>query len=142
MLAQRIVTERHLAAVAAKVREAQRWPVESVLTHYDNRLDNIVVEADEITVLDWDLSHAGIGIQQELIKLFETGPMSMENPRVAAFLRGYGLSEPECVEAIEAGTLMLVLDGLTMSYGWADQPDRLDGIRAWLRTVERISGAW
>ena len=53
LLAQGIVTEHDLAAVAAKVREAQEWPVRSVLTHYDNRLDNLVVDADRITVLDW-----------------------------------------------------------------------------------------
>ncbi|GAA5027825.1 phosphotransferase [Actinopolymorpha pittospori] len=142
LLAQRIVTEADLAAVASKVREAQEWPVRSVLTHYDNRLDNLVVDADEITVLDWGLSLAGTGIHQELIKLFESGPMSMKNPRVAAFFHGYGLSDAECVEAIGRGKLMLVLDGLAMSYGWADQPDRLEGIRAWLRTVQRISSAW
>ncbi len=141
-LAQDIVTERDLAAVASKVREAQEWPVRSVLTHYDNLLNNLVVDAGRITVLDWGLSLAGIGIQQELIKLFQTEPTSMESPRVAAFLRSYGLSEPECVEAIEGGKLMLVLDGLAMSYGWADDPDRLDGIRAWLRTVKRICGTW
>jgi aminoglycoside phosphotransferase len=141
-LAQGIVTERDLAAVASKVREAQDWPVRSVLTHYDNRLDNLVVDAGRITVLDWGLSLAGIGIRHELVKLFETEPTSMESPRVAAFLRGYGLSERECVEAIEGGKLMLVLDGLAMSYGWAEDPDRLDGIRAWLRTVKRICGDW
>ena len=62
-----------------------------------------------------------------MIKLFETEPTSMQSPRVAAFLHSYGLSDSECVEAIEGGKLMLVLDGLGMSYGWVDQPDRLDG---------------
>ena len=37
---------------------------------------------------------------------------------------------------------MLVLDGLAMSYGWADDLDRLEGIRAWLRTVKRICDSW
>jgi Phosphotransferase enzyme family len=142
-LAQGIVDEHDLATVAAKVREAQSWPVTSVLTHYDNRLDNLVIDAGgNITMLDWGLSLAGIGISQELIKLFETEETSMESPRVAAFLHGYGLSYPESVEAIEAGKLMLVLDGLGMSYGWADVPERLDGIRAWLRTVKRLCTAW
>jgi len=142
-LAQGIVTERDLAVVESKVREAQEWPVRSVLTHYDNRLDNLVVDdADRITVLDWGLSLAGIGIQQELIKLFETEPFSMKSPIVAAFLHGYGLSEPECVQAIEGGKLMLVLDGLAMSHGWADQPDLLEGIRAWLHTVKNICSGW
>jgi hypothetical protein len=142
LLAQRIVTEADLAAVAEKVLEAQEWPVRSVLTHYDNRLDNLVVDRDGITLLDWGLSLAGIGIAQELIKVFEVAPVSMKDPRVAAFLHGYGLSEPECLEAIEGGKLMLVLDGLAMSYGWADQPDLLHGIRAWLHTVKRICGTW
>ncbi|SDS34000.1 Phosphotransferase enzyme family protein [Actinopolymorpha singaporensis] len=159
-LAQGIVTEGDLALVAAKVREAQEWPVASVLTHYDNRLDNLVVDsggaadtdkpdgpdgpdgAGRITVLDWGLSLAGIGIAQELIKLFETEPTSVESPRVAAFLRGYGLSLAEAVEAVERGKLMLVMDGLGMSYGWADDPDRLGGIRAWLRTVSRLCREW
>ena len=142
LLAQKIVTESDLATVAAKVREAQEWPVRSVLTHYDNRLDNLVVDADRITVLDWGLSLAGIGIQQELIKLFETEPTSMQSPRVAAFLHSYGLSHSECVDAIEGGKLMLVLDGLGMSYGWADRPDRLNGVRGWLQTVKGICASW
>ena len=144
-LAQGIVTEKHLARVAARVREAQEWPVTSVLTHYDNRLENLVVEAagaGRVTVLDWGLSLAGIGIAQELIKLFQTEPTSVESPRVAAFLRGYGLSYAEAVKAVEDGKLMLVLDGLGMSYGWAGDPDRLDGIRAWLRTVSRLCREW
>lgn len=141
-LAQGIVTERDLAVVESKVREAQEWPVRSVLTHYDNRLDNLVVDDAGITVLDWGLSLAGIGIHQELIKLFETEPPSLESPRVAAFLRGYGLSEPESVEAIEGGKLMLVLDGLAMSYAWANDPHLLGGIRGWLQTIRRICRAW
>src|SRR5262245_9124238 len=62
LLGQRIVSEDDLATVVTMVREAQAWPVDSVLTHYDNRLDNLVVDADTVTVLDWDLSCAGIGI--------------------------------------------------------------------------------
>lgn len=142
LLAQEIVTERDFATVASKVREARGWPVKSVLTHYDNRAENLVVGADGITMLDWGLSLAGIGISQELIKLFESEPTSITSPRVAAFLHGYGLTRPESLEAIEQGKLMLVLDGLGMSYGWADVLDRLEGIRAWLRTVKRNSSAW
>ncbi|HZC26721.1 MAG TPA: phosphotransferase [Actinopolymorphaceae bacterium] len=142
LLSQGIVTERDFETLESKVREAQEWPVRSALTHYDNRLDNLVVDAGQITVLDWGLSLAGIGTRQELIKLFETGLMSMENPRVAAFLHGYGLSEPACVEAIEGAKLMLVLDGVAMSYGWAERPERLGGVEAWLRTVKRICGTW
>lgn len=142
LLAQGIVTEHDLAVVEAKLRDAQKWPVTSVLTHYDNRLANLVVDADRITVLDWGLSLAGIGIAHELVKLFETEPASMESPRVAAFLHGYGLSERECIAAIEDAKLMLVLDGLAMSYGWVNDPDRLGGLRAWLSTVKRISSAW
>ncbi len=66
----------------------------------------------------------------------------MASPRVAAFLHHYGLSDSECLEAIEGGKLMPVLDGLAMSRGWAGQPDRLDGIRAWLRTVKNICTEW
>ena len=142
LLAQGIVTERDVAVVESKVREAQEWPVRSVLTHYDNRLANLVVDADGITVLDWGLSLAGIGIQQELIKIFESEPASMESPRVAAFLRAYGLSERECLAAIEDAKLMLVLDGLAMSYGWVSDPDRLGGVRAWLSTVKKFASAW
>ena len=142
LLAQDIVSERDFAALASRVCEAQRWPVTSVLTHYDNRAENLVVEAGEITVLDWGLSLAGIGISQELIKLFETEPTSMESPRVAAFLHGYGLSHSEGLEAIDKGKLMLVLEGLGMSYGWADNDDRLEGIRSWLKTVKRYCSAW
>jgi hypothetical protein len=35
-----------------------------------------------------------------------------------------------------------VLEGLGMSYGWADHADHLDGIRAWLRTIKRSCDAW
>lgn len=142
LLAQGIVTERDLEKVAVKVREAQAWPVRSVLTHYDNRFDNVVVDDIGVTLLDWGLSLAGIGIQQELIKVFEVAPTSTDDPRVAAFLRGYGLSDREGREAVEGGKLMLVLDGIAMSYGWADNPDLLDGIRLWLRTVQRIADTW
>jgi hypothetical protein len=117
LLAQRNVTERDLSTLAAKVLHARGWPVRSVLTHYDNRLDNLIVDHGAITVLDRGLSPAGTGIAQEVIKLFESGPMSMQNPRVAAFLRGYGLTDRECERAIGDGQLMLVLDGLAMSYG-------------------------
>lgn len=142
LLGQGVVTERDLASVVAKVREAQSWPVCSVLTHYDNRLDNLVVDRETVTVLDWDLSCAGIGIAQEMIKLFESGAMSMSNPRVAAFLHGYGLSDGECQKAIDDGKFMLVLDGLAMSRGWAEQPHRHDAVRGWLRTVKTISSTW
>lgn len=142
LLAQDILTEGDFARLVSKVRAAQGWSVRSVLTHYDNRLDNIVVDAGEITVLDWGLSLAGIGIHQELIKLFETEPMSMTSARVAAFLHSYGLSDSECVEAIEGATLMLVLDGIAMSCGWVGNPDRLGGIRGWLSTVKRICSGW
>lgn len=66
----------------------------------------------------------------------------MTSPRVAAFLRGYGLSDAKCANAIEGAKLMLVLDGIAMSYGWVDDPGRLAGIRAWLHTVKRICSAW
>jgi hypothetical protein len=142
LLDQRILSERDLTTVESKVREARDWPVGSALTHYDNRLDNLVVDAGRITVLDWGLSLAGIGIRQELIKLFETEPTSMESPRVAAFLAGYGLSHSEGVAAVQDAKLMLVLDGIAMSYGWVGDPDRLGGIRGWLHTVKKICQEW
>lgn len=142
ILAQRIVTERDLAAVEAKVREARTWPAKSVLTHYDNRMDNVVADGDAITMLDWGLALAGIGVEQELIKLFEVAPTDATDPRVAAFLDGYGLTHDEAKHAVEGGKLMLVLDGLGMSYGWAAQPDMLGGIRGWLQTIKRLSSAW
>lgn len=39
-----------------------------------------------VTMLDWDVSCAGIGIRQEMIKLFGSRLASMANPRMAAFL--------------------------------------------------------
>ena len=68
--------------------------------------------------------------------------MSMENPRVAAFLQGYGLAVEECSAATEGGKLMLVLDGLVMSYGWANDPTRLQSIRGWLRSIKNICDEW
>ncbi len=38
-----------------------------------------------------------------------------------AFLEGYGLVEAERPAAIERVTLMLVLDGLIMSFRWAQE---------------------
>lgn len=124
LLSQHIVTEHDLATVAASVQGAASWTVDSVLTHYDNRVNNLVINNDTVTVLDRDLSCAGIGIPQELIKLFESGPANMDNPRVAAFLHSYGLSDAEADEAIDGAKLMLVMDGLATSHGWADQPYR------------------
>jgi hypothetical protein len=95
-----------------------------------------------LSLLDWGLAFAGIGIRQELIKLFEVAPTSADDPRVAAFLRGYGLLDSEGREGVEGGKLMLLLDGIAMCYGWADNPDRLDGIRNWLCTVKRIADVW
>lgn len=142
LLSQDIVTERDLGTVAAKVRDATSWMVSSVLTHYDNRVANLVISDAAVTLLDWDLSCAGIGIYQELIKLFQTGPASMANPRVAAFLHGYGLSDAEARDAIDGGNVMLVMDGLAMSHGWADQTHRQGAVRGWLQTVKMISGTW
>lgn len=142
LLSQHVVTERDLATVAARVQGAASWSVDSVLTHYDNRLDNLVINDGAVTMLDWDLSCAGIGLPQEMTKLFESGPASMDNPRVAAFLHGYGLSDAEAEGAIDRGKLMLVMDGLAMSHGWADQPQRLGAVRGWLQTVRNISSSW
>lgn len=64
------------------------------------RADNLVVDSSGITIFDWGLL-AGIGISQELIKLFETQTNVDGEPRVAGFLYGYGLLHTECEEAIE-----------------------------------------
>lgn len=142
LLSQHIVTEHDLATVATTVQGAASWTVDSVLTHYDNRVNNLVITNDTVTVLDWDLSCAGIGLPQEMIKLFESGPASMDNPRVAAFLHGYGLSDAEAQKAIDSGRLMLVMDGLAMAHGWADQPQRRGAVRGWLQTIKSISSTW
>ncbi|MBM7783411.1 phosphotransferase family protein [Tenggerimyces flavus] len=142
LLAQDLVDERDLGRVEARVRAARTWPVRPQLTHYDNRLDNVMVDGDRITVLDWGLAFSGIGIAQELIKIFETAPTTIQDSRVAAFLDGYGLTRNEALDAIEAGKLMLVLDGLAMASGWAYRPDRLGGVRGWLSTVQRLSADW
>jgi hypothetical protein len=141
-LAQGIITQRELDKIAGQLHAAKAWPVQSVLVHYDNRLDNLMVNGAQISLLDWGLAFAGIGVAQELIKLFETAPLSMENPWVAAFLHGYGLAGDACTDAIEGGKLMLNLDGLAMSYGWASDPDRIGGIRSWLHTIKRICDEW
>lgn len=142
LLAQDLVDEADLGRVEARIREAQTWPVRPRLTHYDNRLDNVMVDGDRITVLDWGLAFSGIGIAQELIKIFETAPTSIEDSRVAAFLDGYGLTRAEGIEAIEDGKLMLVLDGIAMASGWAGRADRLGGVRGWLTTTKHLSAEW
>lgn len=142
LLAQDLATERDLARVEARVREARTWPVRPRLTHYDNRLDNVMVDGDRIAVLDWGLAFSGIGITQELIKIFESAPTTLDDARVAAFLSGYGLTRNEALDAVEGGKLMLVLDGLAMASGWAGRPDRLGGVRGWLSTVKRLSAEW
>jgi hypothetical protein len=141
-LAQEIISERELDKIAAKLDEAKAWQVYSVLTHYDNRLDNLMVNGKNVMLLDWGLAYAGIGIRQELIKLFEVAPTSLADPNVAAFLRGYGLVLEQWEEVLEGAKLMLILDGLSMSYGWADDPGRIEGIRAWLRTIKNICDEW
>lgn len=141
-LAQEIIGARELDKIAAKLNEAKGWQVDSVLTHYDNRLDNLIVNGEAVMLLDWGLAYAGIGIRQELIKMFEIAPTSLADPYVAAFLRGYGLALEQWDEVLEGAKLMLILDGLSMSYGWADDPDRIGGIRGWLRTIKNICDEW
>jgi hypothetical protein len=141
-LEQGLISGTELDKIAAKLNASKGWTVQSVLTHYDNRLDNLILDGEEVTLVDWGLAYAGVGIRQELIKLFETEPYSMENPRVAAFLHGYGLPADECAAAIEGGKLMLALDGLVMSYGWAKDSAGLPGIRGWLRTIMKICDEW
>ena len=50
------------------------------------------------------------------------------------------LADEKWAETIERGTLMLVLDGLAMSYAWAgsDDPAHLGGIRGWLQSIKNI----
>jgi hypothetical protein len=39
-------------------------------------------------------------------------------------------------------TLMLVLDGLAMSYAWADDTALVGGIRSWQQSIRTICDAW
>jgi hypothetical protein len=64
------------------------------------------------------------------------------DPRVATFLQGYGLDLAQVDEVMEGAKLMLILDGLIMSYGWASDPGRVEGIRAWLETIKGICDEW
>ena len=115
-----------------------------MLTHYDNRLANLIVDGADVTLVDWGLAYAGIGLPQELIKVTEAPPVSHGTSPMSAFLEGYGLAESEHAEAIRRGTLMLVLDGLAMSYSWASAhaPAYLRGIRRWLSSIKRICDSW
>lgn len=160
-LAQAIVTEADLAKVAARLEAAKRWDVQPVLVHYDNRLANLIIdtkgngEADgeTMTLVDWGLAYAGIGLPQELIKVTEAPPASPPHDPMAAFLQGYGVPTSEWAEMTDRGTLMLVLDGLAMSYAWAldlatghavpsSRHGSLTGIRGWLQSIHRICAAW
>jgi hypothetical protein len=142
LLDQGIIGWAELEKVAAQLQTARDWPVQSVLVHYDNRLDNLLVDGERVTLLDWGLAVAGVGIEQELIKLFEVASTSTDDPLLAAFLDGYGLPGAAWETAIAGGKLMLVLDGLAMSYSWVDEPGRMKGIRAWLRTIKGICDGW
>jgi len=142
LLGQGIIGWAEMEKIAAQLQTAKGWPVQSVLVHYDNRLDNLLVDGERVTLLDWGLAVAGVGIEQELIKLFEVASTSIDDPLLAAFLEGYGLPGAARATVIAGGKLMLVLDGLAMSYGWADEPGRMEGIRAWLRTIKGICDGW
>lgn len=160
-LAQQITTAADLAKVAARLEAARRWDVQPVLVHYDNRLANLMVdvtgEGEALTLVDWGLAYAGIGLPQELIKVTEAPHAAPPHDPMAAFLEGYGVPPSEWAEAIDRGTLMLVLDGLAMSYAWAEDlaanssanptlpssyHGSLAGIRGWLQSIHRICAGW
>lgn len=142
-LAQSLLSRVDLEKIAARLEAAKNWGTQSVLIHYDNRLANLIVEDREITLIDWGLAYAGIGLPQELIKVTEAPPASPEYSPMSAFLQGYGVAEEEWAEAIERGRLMLVLDGLAMSYAWAgaSDPNYLGGIRGWLQSIKNFCDA-
>lgn len=131
--------------------------MQPVLVHYDNRLANLIVDGEDMTLVDWGLAYAGIGLPQELIKVTEAPPASPPHDPMSAFLQGYGLPASAWDEAIDRGTLMLVLDGLAMSYAWAldlaaispanstgpsGNQGSLAGIRGWLQSIHRICSSW
>ncbi|HYN87680.1 MAG TPA: phosphotransferase, partial [Ardenticatenaceae bacterium] len=141
-LSQGIISSVELEKIATQLDAAKNWGTQSVLVHYDNRLANLIVDGGEVTLVDWGLAYAGIGLPQELIKVTEAPPASPEHAPLSAFLQGYGLAEEEWTQASERGTLMLVLDGLAMSYSWAGNPAYLGGIRGWLQSIKRICRRW
>jgi hypothetical protein len=141
-LAQGIISGADLEKIASRLEAAKHWGTRPVLTHYDNRLANLIVDKDEVTLVDWGLAYAGIGLPQELIKVTEAPPASGEPEPIHAFLEGYGLAEAEWSKVMERATLMLVLDGLAMSYVWAGDATLVGGIRSWLQSIRRISDAW
>ena len=142
--AQGILSENELDKIESQLNAAKSWGIEPVLIHYDNRLANLIVDDQEITLVDWGLAYAGIGLPQELIKVTEAPDASAEPTPMHAFLEGYGLAEKDWPEAIERGMLMLLLDGFAMSYAWAkdDVAANLVGIRNWLTSIKRISDNW
>jgi hypothetical protein len=148
-LAQGIISGADLEKIAARLEAAKRWGTQSFLIHYDNRLANLIVNGEAVTLVDWGLAYAGIGLPQELIKVTEAPPAASEHDPMAAFLKGYGVAEQEWSEVTARATLMLVLDGLAMSYAWAgdstalaDGSALLGGIRGWLQSIRRICDAW
>ncbi len=140
LLVHGILSSPDMAQIADRLHVAKGWETQSVLVHYDNRLSNLMVEGDEVTLLDWGLAYAGIGLPQELIKVTEAPPASVEHDPVRAFLKGYGLAEAEWDETIERSRLMLVLDGLAMASAWieTDDPVYLNGVHQWLRSIKRL----
>ena len=65
-LAQEILSGTELEKIAAQLEAAKHWGTQSVLIHYDNRLANLMVDDEEMTLVDWGLAYAGIGLPQEL----------------------------------------------------------------------------
>jgi hypothetical protein len=143
-LAQDLLSGADMEKIAARLHAAKAWDTQSVLIHYDNRLANLLVDGGEVTLVDWGLAYAGIGLPQELIKVTEAPPASPEHSPMTAFLEGYGLAAGERAGAIARGTLMLVLDGLAMSCAWAraDELTYLSGIRGWLQSIRKICDGW
>ena len=103
------------------------------------RADNLVVDSSGITMLDWGLL-AGIGISQELIKLFETKPTSMESRGWRLSSMATGFYTPSARRPSKEADARARRPGHVVRMGRRSGPARRH--QAWLRTVKRICDSW
>lgn len=96
------------------------------LIHGDLSLENVIVEGDKVTLIDWGVAESTVVPHLEIIDLLQN-QISDKDPFFASFLRGYGMSKEEynsIKPEIETLTLLQAVD----KFRWAidRNPDQIE----------------
>lgn len=84
------------------------------LIHGDLSLENVIVEGNKITLIDWGCAESNIVPHMEIVDLLQNG-MSENTPMFGEFLKGYGMSRQsyDLIKAeIKTLTLLQAVDKL------------------------------